>query len=116
MPWPSSHLPVNTVTVPPGLMRIQPSSMRLVLRLPGRVGRAACCASTPGTLQLKPTTIAPADLRKALREVLAISHLPGCAQDGAHDAILRAAAAEIGRKGLPDLRLGRPRRLVEQRL
>src|SRR5687768_11347191 len=114
MPWPSSHLPVNTVTVPFALMRSQPSSMRLVLRLPGR--RAGCCASTPAALQLKPTTMAPAALRKLRREVAAMSRLLRGALNRAHDAVVGSAAAEVCRQRLADLGLRRLRRFVEQRL
>src|SRR5262245_10517703 len=117
MPWPSSHLPVNTVTVPLALMRTQPSSMRLVLRLPGRLGRAACCASTDGMLQLKPTVMAPAVLRKLRRAVeVFMSCLPRSTLDRAHDAVVGSAAAEVGRQCFPDLCFGRFRRLIQQRL
>ena len=43
MPWPSSTLPVNTVAVPSALIRSQPSSLRLVCRLPG--SRGGSCPS-----------------------------------------------------------------------
>ena len=38
MPCPSSTLPVKMVAVPSALMRIQPSSLRLLCRLPGSRG------------------------------------------------------------------------------
>src|SRR5215217_8660370 len=101
MPCPSSTLPVNTVTFPSVPMRIHASSIRLLLRLPGR--RSGCCASANRGARLKERTMPPSAALK-LRRVIwgaCMSGPPVClrrAHYRADDAVMGAAAAEIGGK------------------
>ena len=67
MPWPSSTLPVNMVTVPSASIRNQLSSCRLPFRLPGSTAAAGACA-TAGTKGDKLNrTVSEPPLRKARR-------------------------------------------------
>src|SRR5262245_14577039 len=117
MPWPSSTLPVKTVTVPSALMRIQPSSLRLFCKLPGR---RSCPIASFGSRE-KVTTSAP---KAAVnwRRLKAGAFMsgppagPGGAQHRANDAVMGAAAAEIGCERRAHIRLARLRIAVEQLL
>src|SRR5262245_10843896 len=117
MPWPSSTLPVKTVTVPSALTRIQPSSLRLVCKLPGRL---SCHTASFGSRE-KATTSAPKPVVN-WRRLKAGAFMsgppvgPGGAQHRANDAVMGAAAAEIGRQRRAHIRRVRLRIAVEQLL
>src|SRR5262249_8950197 len=118
IPCPSSTLPVNTVAVPSALMRSQPSSRRLVCRLPGR--RAASWASVTAGSSVKATTIAPRPVVNR-RRLMAIfisrpPHLGRGVQDRRDDPIVGAAAAQVAVQAGPAVLLARVRIAVEQRL
>src|SRR5262249_21624844 len=117
MPWPSSTLPVNTVAVPSALMRIQPSSLRLFCKLPGR---RSCPRASFGSRE-KATTSAPkaAVNWRRLKAGAFMSGPPvgtGGAQHRANDAVMGAAATEIGCERCAHIRLVRLRITVEQLL
>src|SRR5215470_13344892 len=117
MPWPSSTLPVNTVAVPSALMRIQPSSLRLFCKLPGR---RSCPTASLGSRE-KATTSAPkpAVNWRRLKAGVFMSG-PPVGPDGtqhrASDAVMGAAAAEIACERRAHIRLVRLRIAVEQLL
>ena len=71
MPWPSSALPVNTVTPPSAPMRIQASSIGVLPRLPGGFATACACSarSRVAGRSEKLTTSAPPAARKPRREI-----------------------------------------------
>jgi hypothetical protein len=67
MPCPSSTLPVNTVTVPSGLMRSHASRRRLEFRLPGSTAAAGACAATGTKGTRLNRTVSELPCRKARR-------------------------------------------------
>src|SRR5688572_18932723 len=144
MPCPSSHLPVNTVTVPDWSMRIQASSIGVFRRLPGRGGgggagggaggaaAGASCAQARAA-RLKLTTRAPpvrstarrlgrdgVDLAMALSPARLRCRLGGHqlrrAADGLHDADVGPAAAQVRLQVAADVGLARVAVRSEQRL
>ena len=69
IPWPSSALPVNTVTLPSAFTRIQASSDGVFSRLPGSFGApAGCCAATRAGWSENQTTSAPVAARNSRRD------------------------------------------------
>src|SRR5262249_62269820 len=119
MPCPSSTLPVQTVALPFGSMRIQASSLGLPARLPGSFG-GACASMTCGSSE-NASTRPPAPAVNARREIMGAfmsgpPHGVGGAQHGADDAVVGAAATEICGQPLAHVRLARMRIAVEQRL
>ena len=67
MPWPNSTLPVKIVTVPSALMRSQPSSIRLVLRLPGSTAGLDSCLASDASGDRLNAIVSDVVLRKARR-------------------------------------------------
>src|SRR5262245_388673 len=117
MAWPSSTLPVNTVAVPSALMRIQPSSLRLFCRLPGR--RSGPAASFGSREKATTSAPKPAVNWRRLKAGAFMSGPPvgpGGAQHRANDAVMGAAAAEIACERRAHIRLVRLRIAVEQLL
>src|SRR5215831_7188219 len=119
MPCPSSTLPVQTVALPFGSMRIQASSLGLPARLPGSLG--GCCASMTRGSSENASTRPPAPAVNPRRDIMGafISGPPhgiGGAQHGANDAVVGAAAAQVERQALAHLCIGRMWVAVEQRL
>src|SRR2546421_2485508 len=113
MPWPSSTRPVMTVTLPSGAMRTQASSCGL-LRIIGGTGGPPCgpWADAQRKPMVRPASAEAAPMPKArrLRSVSAAifmaSHSPASGPlHGANDALLAAAAAQVGVQVLADLRL-----------
>src|SRR5258705_13441215 len=100
-------------------MWIQASSLRLPSRLPGSF--AGCCASSTSGSSENASGRPPGPAVKARREMAGAfisgpPHRVGGAQHGADDAVVGAAAAQVGRQALADLGVGRMRIAVEQRL
>ena len=115
MPWPSSALPVNTVTCRRRRCGSRRRACGVLPRLPGSVGRAlggglraqahapVAARSRRSARRSRPDT-APRDGNAAARPVMIASavrrggclHQRGGAADCAQDAHVRAAAAEIG--------------------
>src|SRR4051794_35621747 len=119
-PWPSSALPVKTVILPSAAMRIQASSMRFPSRLPGSLARClASCARASRGVRLKERTRPPITAVKSrrVRRGAFISNPPrrlSRAHDRADDAVMGAAAAEIGGKRGAHFVLQRVRVALEQ--
>src|SRR4051812_18010514 len=116
-PCPSSALPVKMVTLPSAAIRIQASSLRLLLRLPGSL--AGSCASASRGERLKDTTRPPRAAVKSrrVRWGAFISNPPNrlaCPHDRTDDAIVSTAAAEIGGERGPHIFLARRRVSFEQ--
>ena len=105
-----------TVTLPSGAIRTQASSCGL-LRIMGGTGGPpwGAWAEAHRKPMVRPASAEAAPMAKARRltsisgrvVVMASHSLAGGALDGAHDALLAAAAAQVGVHALADLRLGR---------
>src|SRR3954452_9070416 len=117
IPCPSSTLPVNTVAVLSALMRIQASSIRLPLRLPGS-GFCCCCASAGSNVNARTIPPRPFAKSRLFRDTFMSRppHLVGGAHDSADDAVVCAAAAEVCGERLTDVVFGRLRIAIQQRL
>ena len=118
MPWPSSTLPVNTVTLPSALMRSQASSVRLVCRLPGSRGGSCAEHDFWNEAEREDDATEPGD-EVAARQVRRVHGqiLPVCRaarSTRADDPVVGAAAAEIAGERRAHVRLLRLRVAIEQ--
>src|SRR5690242_14600185 len=115
MPWPSSHLPVDAVTVPSAPTAIQ-ESRRVGSMCEARVSNGPCTGATAwpplasiGCRALNATTRAPEVFRKSRREIAVVmSRLLRVAPDGAQHPNVREAPAQDARHRPCDLRLRGP--------